>query len=201
MECPADEVATLLRQTGFRTHSPARQLKACSNILLNDSVRTRGREPPNPGSQLPICDANDGRLVPADGGAKRRCGRYFDKGNSPSFEQRYDLVQTIRRCVARYNRTLQRVSPRRFTYLFHSDNGSATADAEPQQTKDPSGEIRLAGHAAVFPSPSEAPWSPPPSSVVSSSIRAMMRSASSGAMPARRRKSSRSRSMMSFSVR
>src|ERR1051326_4361909 len=159
MECPADEAATPLRQTGFRTRSPIRQLKACSNILLDDSVCARWGETPNPGSQLPICDANDGRLVPADGGAERRGGRYFDKVNSPSVQQRHDLVQAIRRRVAGYHRVLQGVSPRRLTYLLHSHDRSTTAHAEPQQTEDSRGRIgdRIAGHAGGFPSPSAAP--------------------------------------------
>src|SRR5215467_12497081 len=137
MECPSDEVARLLPQTAFRTHSPTRQPKACSNILLSGSGALAEGQRPNPGSQLPINDANDGRLIPADGGAERRSGRYFHKVNSTSLQQRHDLVSTVGRGVDRYHRENQRVSPRCFTYLFDSSHRSATAHAEPQQAKDP----------------------------------------------------------------
>src|SRR5262249_20788672 len=154
--------------------------------------------------QLPINDANDGRLIPADGGAKRRCGRYFHKVNSPSLQQRHDLVSAVGRGVACYHGENQRVSPRRFTYLFDSYHCPTTAHAESQQTENPRGDLGIRGHVAPFPSPPVPPassardsWSALASSVVSSSMSAMMRSASSGAMPGSLRKSSRSRSMMS----
>src|SRR5262252_4247330 len=137
MECPSDEVARLLPQRAFRTHSPTRQPKACSNILLTGSGHAGRGQRPNSGSQLPINDANDGRLIPADGGAKRRSGRYFHKVNSPSLQQRDDLVSAVGRGVTCYHRENQRVSPRRFTYLFDSNNGPATAHTEPQQAENP----------------------------------------------------------------
>src|SRR5262252_1053236 len=148
MECPSDEVARLLPQTAFRTHSPTRQPKACSNILLTGSGSVADGQRPNSGSQLPINDANDGRLIPADGGAERRSGRYFHKVNSPSLQQRHDLVSAVGRGVACYDRENQRVSPCGFTYLLDSDHGPATAYAEPQQAEDPRGDLGVRRHEA-----------------------------------------------------
>ena len=73
--------------------------------------------------------------------------------------------------------------------------------AEPNEAEQPRAIRVRQHHSAAGPPFDPSLPSVAESSVVSSSSSEMMRSASSGAMPARRRKSSRSRSMMSFSVR
>ena len=55
----------------------------------------------NAGSQLPVHDAHDCRLITSDRRAQLGRRRNFYKPNAPSIEQRHDLVQAVLRRICR----------------------------------------------------------------------------------------------------
>jgi len=88
------------------------------------------------GSQLPVHDAHNCRLITSDGRAEIDRGRNFNKPNPTCVEQRDDLVQAVLRRVGCNNCEDYFVRLRRFPHLIHTDNNTATPHAEPQQTKE-----------------------------------------------------------------
>src|SRR5438270_10587210 len=126
-------------------------------------------------------------------------------------EQRHDLVPTIHRCVRCDNGEGQISFLCRCADLLHTHHDIPGSNTEPNETEHTLRNAALhcdSDAQAVEPaSPGSVECSPlaelssEVSSVVNSSMIPMIRSASAGAMPGIFSKSSRSRALMSFSVR
>ena len=146
-------------------------------------------------------DAVLGGGLPTGDASQLGGARYLDESNPPGIQKRDDLVQTVARRVGSDDRECHLVLLDPFPNPFDADHGAPPAEPEPNQPQEPAvyGVVHSYSAPPLFGECTSA--SAGASSVVSSSRSDMMRSASSGAMPARRRKSSRSRSMMSLSVR
>ena len=194
------ERSSVISSSLLMPNSPAR---SCTRSLSKPTLLCgpRGARPhdrANSPCQITIRNANYCRLLPSYRVAERRRRRSRYHLDTPSAKQRHDLVQAVPCRVGRNHRQLQHATLRRLAHPIDARDCQTCAHPEAHQAEDPLGRrgLRHAGVPSGFSAPSV-----PPSSVVSSSISAMMRSASSGAMPGSRRRSSRSRSMMSFSVR
>src|SRR4051794_38763476 len=169
--------------------------------LLWGSLRARLHQLANALRQLPIDDANHRGGFASDHSAELGGTWHFYESNPPGIEKRDHLVEAVTRRVHRDDRVRHLVLLRAFAHLLHSDHRSSSAHSEADEPQQPAMHLGTERHSAPPRLPVCTSPSAGASSVVSSSRSEMMRSASSGAMPARRRKSSRSRSMMSFSVR
>src|SRR5687767_4764272 len=171
--------------------------------LLSSPVGTRVHNLAQPCRELRVGDSDDRRGILSDRLPQLDRAGSFGKPDALRGEHRNDLLQAVVRRIERDHGILQLATERGASHLLHSDDGEPSARAESHQRERaaPLGALDL--HAPA-PSPAAAsvrPASSLPPSSVSSSMIAITRSASAGAMPGRRRKSSRSRSMMSFSVR
>lgn len=194
-------------------NSPA---MSCTRSLLNhpsyeSSTKLAVNELANAAGELWIYHPHSRRLLTPNGCPKFRGRWTLNELNTPCPEQRHDLLQTIRRRVGRDDGEFETALSRGGAHLLDANDDVPRADAKSDQTKEPFSDAALhecQRAQAVDPnspasderSPAAAPSSDV-SSVVNSSMIAMIRSASAGAMPGSFSKSSRSRSMMSFSVR
>jgi hypothetical protein len=182
------------------SNSPA--ISTTRNLLkpnLRKSLRATGVEPD--GSNAPrqprVGNCNRRCLLTPNCGAQLFRGQYFEDHDALCLQQREHFLPTVPRRVMRHQRQTNRCFPHLGTHLLHADHDQPTAHAQTdQRSKLP--PLRFIDQAAL---PPVAPVSSPPSSTVSSSRMPMIRSASAGAMPGSLRKSARSRSIISLSVR
>src|SRR5689334_2154461 len=175
--------------------------KLAHTNLLWGPHRARLHQLANSFRELSIDDPDDSRGLTSSRGAELGGTGYLYESNPPGIQQRDHLLETVARRIGGDDGERHFVLLDVLPHLLDADDRAASAHPKTDEPKQPAPGRGVQSHSlaprfADCTSPSDCV-----SSVVSSSSSAMMRSASSGAMPARRRKSSRSRSMMSLSVR